>query len=111
MDIDAVHIQEENDQGSCDKQKVEGQCSLCNKQGHLKRNCLERDKTTDCSRNFQPLSHAWVTQLKSEAREREDKEGHSAVGNTDDDLKMKLHGMSVGERDDLIDALIGQKGF
>ena len=62
---------------------------------------------TDHPKNFQTIPHTRVTQLKGEAREREDNKGHPVVSDTEDDLMMKLHRMSIGERDDLIDALIG----
>jgi hypothetical protein len=56
------------------------------------------------------MLHARVVQLKSEAREGENNEGCLVV-EKEDNLISKLYGMSIGERDNLIDTLIGQKGF
>jgi hypothetical protein len=56
------------------------------------------------------MPHARVAQLKSDTREGENNKGCLVV-REEDDLMMKLHGMLIRERDDLINALIGQEGF
>lgn len=39
MDVDVIRVQESEDKNAWDKQQQEGQCFMCNKQGHLKWNC------------------------------------------------------------------------
>ena len=56
------------------------------------------------------MPYARVVQLKSKAREGENNEGCLVV-EEEDNLIIKLCGMSIRERDNLIDTLIGQEGF
>jgi hypothetical protein len=47
MEVDATWVQDHNEKNTKDKQKTEGRCFLCNKQGHLKRQCPDNPKRSN----------------------------------------------------------------
>ena len=50
MEVDAAQVQDLDEKNTKDKQKTEGRCFLCNKQGHLKRQCPNNPKRSNSVR-------------------------------------------------------------
>ena len=91
-----------------EKQKTEGHCFLCNKQGHLKKDCLLKCKEGPSTKKFKVSPTAQETHLK----ERVDNEQPNKVSSQElDDLMMKLQGKAMNDRDEIIDALVYQESF
>jgi hypothetical protein len=54
MDIDIIHVQEAEANNKKEKQRAEGHCFLCNKQGHLKRDCPVKGMENQLAKKFKP---------------------------------------------------------
>ncbi len=83
---------------------------MCNKQGHLKQDCLQNGQGGGVS---SPSSLPVVRVIC--APRDDDSECNSTEGQVDgdpkDDLMTKLRGMTLNERDEIIDSLISQENF
>jgi hypothetical protein len=93
-----------------ERQRQEGHCYLCNKQGHLKRDCPKNSQRGSTPTLY--LSSAMrLTQM-----EEADSSENEVVNDKMSQLKKReliaqMHGMEVKERDKVIDALISQENF
>ena len=65
MDINVVQMQGSADKDTKEKQCTEGHCFLCNRQGHLKRDCPTTDKNT-MSKEKQNVLKVCIVQAEPE---------------------------------------------
>jgi hypothetical protein len=108
MEVNVMRVQNGLDQETKEKQHSEGHCFLCNKQGHLKRNCPTGGRGSSLSK----ISSTWsiIKEVQVEQGENNDFEDKTTPQERNE-LMTKLHGMSLQESDKVIDALISQEGF
>jgi hypothetical protein len=81
---------------------------LCNKQGHLKRNCSAGGRGSSSSKISSTQSIIEEVQVEQGESDNFDNKTTPQERN---ELMTKLCGMSLQERDKVIDALISQEGF
>jgi len=109
MDVNVTRVQSGLDQEAKERQWSEGCCFLCNKQGHLKRNC------PTSRRGNSSTKISLMRLITKEAQVEQEKDGDfedtKMTQHRRDRLMTKLCGMSMQERDKVIDALINQKDF
>jgi hypothetical protein len=91
MEVDVTRLQETKEKTDHEKQQSEGWCFLCNKQGHLKKNCPQNEVGALCMPMVQ------MTQLKR------DEVGNTTMqtAGTDhpevEEVLTKLRGMDLKE--------------
>jgi hypothetical protein len=108
MDVNVMQVQNGLDQETKEKQQSKGHCFLCNKQGHLKRNCPTGGRGNSLLR----ISSIWliVEEVQTEQGESNDFDD-KVTPQGRNELMIKLHRMRLQERDKVIHALISQKDF
>jgi len=111
MDVDAIHLQEIEGENRKDKQKVEGRCFLCNKQGHLKRDCPTKGKEGPLSKRFTPSTTIRATYSDEKMLNDKIADQESTKPQRVGDLMMRLRGMTVEEKDEVINALVCEENF
>jgi hypothetical protein len=108
IDVDVTWVQDFPDKEKKERQWTEGRCFACNKQGHIKHNCLIERKGSG-TKTSHPESTVRLTQIEEE--EGIDKKGMQSTTSNMDSLMAQLRGMSLEEKDEMIDAFIGQENF
>jgi len=108
MDINMTCVQDPVKKSQKEKQCTEGWCFSCNKQEHIKRNCPLNGKEGSSLGPNQPTPTAQVTQAERQSSE----EATSAMSppltlQETKDWMFRLHRMSIEEKDEVIDALMG----
>ena len=111
MDVDAIHIQGAEVNHKKEKQKAEGCCFLCNKQGHLKRDCPAKGMKSQLAKKFKPSNSVQATYSEASTSDKEMVDQEMAQSQWVGELKMKLRGMTVDEKDEIIDGLVCQENF
>jgi hypothetical protein len=111
MDVDVTRMQNSNKTATKEKQHSKGCCFLCNKMGHLKRNCPTSGKGNNPAKSFCTGPAVCATQVQSEEDDRMDMKTDQTALPQAEGLMAQLWGMSTEERDEMIDALIGQENF
>jgi hypothetical protein len=111
MDVDAIHLQGIEGENRKDKQKVEGRCFLCNKQGHLKRDCPTKGKEGPSSKRFMPSTTIRAAYSDEKMPNDNIADQESTKPQRVEDLMTRLRGMTVEEKDEVIDALVCEENF
>jgi len=104
-------VQGSDEKATREKQCSEERCFSCNRQGHLKRNCPTEGKGSDLVKSSHAGSTVRTAQVKSEEESGMDMRADQIELLRVDGLMAQLRGMSMEERDEMIDALIGQENF
>ena len=110
MDVDVVYLPEVKDKEEREKQCIEGCCFTCNKQGHVKRNCPSA-KQDESPRRSCPVSSAQAVQTNGDRGSEVKSDAEGPAPKDVEDLMTKLRGMSVDEKEEVIDALVTQENF
>jgi hypothetical protein len=66
MDVNIMRMQNSDEMAIKEKQRSEGRCFLCNKMGHLKRNCPTGGKGNNPAKSFCAGPVVCATQVQSE---------------------------------------------
>ena len=111
MDINVTCMQNSDETATKEKQHSKGRCFLCNKMGHLKRNCPTGGKGNNPAKSFRAGPAVHTTQVQSEEDDRMDMKTDQTALPQAEGLMAQLRGMSTEERDEMIDTLIGQENF
>jgi hypothetical protein len=111
MDVDAIHLQGIEGKNRKDKQKAEGRCFLCNKQGHLKRDCPTKGKEGPLSKRFTPSTTIRAAYSDEKMPNDNIADQESTKPQRVEDLMTRLRGMTVEEKDEVIDALVCEENF
>jgi len=110
MDVNVVYLPEVKDKEEREKQCIEGCCFTCNKQGHVKRNCPSA-KQDESPRRSCPVSSAQAVQTNGDRGSEVKRDAEGPAPKDVEDLMTKLRGMSVDEKEEVIDALVTQENF
>jgi hypothetical protein len=111
MDINVTCMQDSETKATRKKQHLEGRCFLCNKLRHLKRDCPNDRKGGNPSKSSHFGSTVRTTQVQDkEANERNVRADQMMLPQMDG-IMAQMRGLSMEEKDEMIDALIGQENF
>jgi hypothetical protein len=111
MDVDVACMQNSNEMATKEKQRSKGHCFLCNKMGHLKRNCPAGGKGNNPAKSFRAGPAVRAMQVQSEVDDGMDMKIDQTALLQAEGLMAQLWGMSTEERDEMINTLIGQENF
>jgi hypothetical protein len=111
MDVDVARMQNSDEMATKEKQCSKGRCFLCNKMGHLKRNCPTGGKGNNPAKSFHASPAVHTTQVQSEEDNRMDMRTDQMAPLQAEGLMAQLRGMLTEERDEMINALIRQENF
>jgi hypothetical protein len=111
IDVNIACMQNSNEMATKEKQCSEGRCFLCNKMGHLKRNCPAGGKGNNPAKSFCASPVVRTTQVQSEEDNGMDMKTDQMALLQAEGLMAQLWGMLIEERDEMIDTLIRQENF
>jgi hypothetical protein len=111
MDIDITRMQDSEMKATREKQCSEGYCFLCNKLGHLKRDCPNDGKGGNPSKLSCFGSTVRTTQVQGEEANERNLRADQMTLPQMDGIMAQMRGLSMEEKDEMIDALIGQETF
>ena len=111
IEVDAIHVQEVGDKNTRDKQRTKGRCFLCNKQGHLKRQCPDNQKGSCLTGAVKDTPTVRVSFISEDENQDVDTPERALALQAINKMLVKLRGMSTEEQDDVIDTLVSQEGF
>lgn len=111
MDVDVVRVPETTDQNAREKQRSEGRCFLCNKQGHLKKDCPRNDKGNGTWQMTRPSPTARQTRVEEEENGSDKHAADREVIQEREEILTKMRGMKANDREEILDALVTQEGF
>jgi len=90
---------------------AEGRCFLCDKQGHLKRDCPVKGKEDQFAKRFKPSNSVQATYSEESVADEGMVDQEKAQPQRVEDLMTRLRGMTVDEKDEVIDTLVCQENF
>jgi len=111
MEVDVVRASDSTDSNTREKQHLEGRCFLCNKQGHLKRNCPSQEKRSSPPKTLYSPPAARLAQVEENKTDDTETLVDKMTGRDRTEVMTKLRKMNLEEQDEIIDALINQEGF
>ncbi len=111
MEVNVVCALDSTDPNTWEKQCSEGRCFLCNKQGHLKRNCPSQEKRGSPSKVLYSPPTARLAQVEENKTDDTKTLVDKMMGQDWTEVMTKLRKMNLEEWDEIIDALINQEGF
>lgn len=111
MDVNITYMQDALDKDAKEKQCTEGQCFLCNKQGHLKWDCQLNKRKEDAPWAVRSVPMAQVMQVDKGENDEMEASTNEATLCDKEEIVSKLQRMSLTKWNDVINALINQEGF